>query len=176
MKKLMLGAALAASMFIAAPAAYAATTITLDPPAADGSIVGGYTESGISGPFAFEYTFDFPSAGTAAAFLSSIGVTASTNVNFTQVLFNNKALNIINGALDTAGMLSNGDLQTWLVSAGPQTLKVFGNSGGNGEFTIDVAFAPTAVPEPATWAMMIIGFGAAGAMVRNRRKLVPTVA
>ena len=33
-----------------------------------------------------------------------------------------------------------------------------------------------AVPEPATWAMMIIGFGAAGTMVRARRKLVPTVA
>ena len=29
----------------------------------------------------------------------------------------------------------------------------------------------SAVPEPATWAMMIVGFGAAGTMVRNRRKL-----
>jgi hypothetical protein len=28
-----------------------------------------------------------------------------------------------------------------------------------------------AVPEPATWAMMILGFGAAGAMVRRRRSL-----
>lgn len=28
------------------------------------------------------------------------------------------------------------------------------------------------VPEPATWAMMIMGFGAAGAMVRRRRSLV----
>ncbi|WP_293682759.1 PEPxxWA-CTERM sorting domain-containing protein, partial [uncultured Phenylobacterium sp.] len=26
-----------------------------------------------------------------------------------------------------------------------------------------------AVPEPATWAMMILGFGAAGAMLRRRR-------
>ena len=26
-----------------------------------------------------------------------------------------------------------------------------------------------AVPEPATWAMMIVGFGAAGAMIRRRR-------
>ena len=30
--------------------------------------------------------------------------------------------------------------------------------------------APSAaVPEPATWAMMILGFGAAGAMLRQRR-------
>jgi hypothetical protein len=28
------------------------------------------------------------------------------------------------------------------------------------------------VPEPATWAMMVLGFGAAGAMVRTRRRLV----
>ena len=27
------------------------------------------------------------------------------------------------------------------------------------------------VPEPATWAMMIIGFGAVGMMVRSRRRL-----
>ena len=30
-------------------------------------------------------------------------------------------------------------------------------------------FSPNAVPEPATWAMMIIGFGGVGAMVRRRR-------
>ena len=29
----------------------------------------------------------------------------------------------------------------------------------------------TGVPEPATWAMMIIGFGAAGVAVRNRRRV-----
>jgi hypothetical protein len=29
----------------------------------------------------------------------------------------------------------------------------------------------TAVPEPATWAMMIMGFGAAGALLRRRRAL-----
>ena len=32
------------------------------------------------------------------------------------------------------------------------------------------AAAISAVPEPATWAMMIVGFGAAGAMVRTRRR------
>jgi hypothetical protein len=29
----------------------------------------------------------------------------------------------------------------------------------------------TAVPEPATWAMMIMGFGAVGALIRRRRAL-----
>jgi hypothetical protein len=34
---------------------------------------------------------------------------------------------------------------------------------------IDTAPPTGAVPEPATWAMMIMGFGAAGAMMRRRR-------
>nr|WP_309643010.1 PEPxxWA-CTERM sorting domain-containing protein [Phenylobacterium sp.] len=32
-------------------------------------------------------------------------------------------------------------------------------------------FEVSAVPEPATWAMMIIGFGAVGTMVRSRRRM-----
>jgi hypothetical protein len=32
--------------------------------------------------------------------------------------------------------------------------------------------AGTVVPEPGTWALMILGFGGVGAMLRNRRRLV----
>lgn len=37
---------------------------------------------------------------------------------------------------------------------------------------IDNVSASMAVPEPAAWALMIIGFGAAGAMLRRRRAVV----
>lgn len=41
------------------------------------------------------------------------------------------------------------------------------------DFTLDdVSFDGAAVPEPSMWALMIMGFGTAGAMLR-RRKLVP---
>jgi hypothetical protein len=30
--------------------------------------------------------------------------------------------------------------------------------------------APGAVPEPATWAMMLVGFGAMGLLLRSRRR------
>ena len=38
-------------------------------------------------------------------------------------------------------------------------------------FTRTVLAAPGAVPEPASWALMISGFGAAGAMLRRRRRV-----
>ncbi|MFL5297085.1 MAG: PEPxxWA-CTERM sorting domain-containing protein [Phenylobacterium sp.] len=37
---------------------------------------------------------------------------------------------------------------------------------GNAQSTIDIM----AVPEPATWALMIVGFGGVGAMLRGRRR------
>ena len=53
----------------------------------------------------------------------------------------------------------------------------FGPSGGTttgGSFAIDNLAIGTAgvVPEPATWAMMIMGFGAAGSMIRRRKTVV----
>jgi hypothetical protein len=32
-----------------------------------------------------------------------------------------------------------------------------------------VAFAPVAVPEPATWALLLSGFGFVGGLLRRRR-------
>ncbi|MBL8773417.1 MAG: PEPxxWA-CTERM sorting domain-containing protein [Phenylobacterium sp.] len=36
--------------------------------------------------------------------------------------------------------------------------------------SVDFPAPPGGVPEPATWAMMILGFGAAGAAIRTRRR------
>lgn len=35
----------------------------------------------------------------------------------------------------------------------------------------DAVVPPTAVPEPGAWALMLLGFGGAGAMIRGRRRL-----
>jgi hypothetical protein len=45
----------------------------------------------------------------------------------------------------------------------------FSNGIGNGA----VAEVPAGVPEPASWAMMIAGFGLAGAVLRRRAPVVP---
>ena len=44
------------------------------------------------------------------------------------------------------------------------------NVSGHNVFSVDINGG--AVPEPATWAMMIIGFGAAGSMIRRRKVAV----
>jgi len=38
--------------------------------------------------------------------------------------------------------------------------------------SFEAAIAPAPAPEPATWAMMIVGFGGVGAVVRQRRRLL----
>jgi len=45
-----------------------------------------------------------------------------------------------------------------------------GTSDSYGGYLDTINLSGTAVPEPATWAMMILGMGAAGAMMRRRRQ------
>lgn len=44
------------------------------------------------------------------------------------------------------------------------------NAGNYSNDSTGVRFSVTAVPEPATWVMMILGFGGVGAMTRYRRR------
>jgi hypothetical protein len=57
---------------------------------------------------------------------------------------------------------------------------VFGYVGGQGDpstFLDDVAIlTDAAVPEPASWALMILGFAATGATVRRRARAQVTYA
>lgn len=69
-------------------------------------------------------------------------------------------------------------LQTLLLNAnGLQRFGLIARSRQWWQFdniVVNPAAAPSAVPEPATWAMMLIGFGAIGASFRRRR--TPAVA
>ncbi len=61
-----------------------------------------------------------------------------------------------------------------LVSGEGSTARPFVMGGedfnGRSDFTVTYTYTPTvsSVPEPATWAMLIVGFGAVGAVARRR--------
>lgn len=47
---------------------------------------------------------------------------------------------------------------------------------GSNELTItQIAAPPPGVPEPSTWAMMLLGFGAAGLAMRRRKRVMPSL-
>ena len=76
----------------------------------------------------------------------------------------NSYTSAFSGANYTAGLTGHG-----LVHSGITFITETGKYGTN---RAHQSFAVAAVPEPATWAVMIVGFGMAGAMLR-RRRLVP---
>jgi hypothetical protein len=59
----------------------------------------------------------------------------------------------------------------YVTNPGAPSSYIYSISGGLNVASIDVDVSG-AVPEPATWAMMIVGFGLAGSALRRRRALV----
>ena len=55
-------------------------------------------------------------------------------------------------------------------ATGASTTLTFASLTGNAYGPVLDNVAVTAVPEPATWGMMLLGFGAVGGMVRSRRR------
>lgn len=70
------------------------------------------------------------------------------------------------------GNTSNLDWQIFsgsFVATGPDTLNFTNISGGPNEGVLLDAISVAAVPEPATWAMMLLGFAGIGFAMRRRR-------
>lgn len=162
MFKTVLGGAVAAVALMAvAPASAATITLT---PGANGTLSGGFEASNLGATFSETFTFSLPTAGTTGVSLTSIAVDSITNVDFTSATLNGISL-----ALSPTGVFETGGISLATL-AGNQTLVINGTSGGNGSFGGNVSFAPAGgvVPEPATWALMILGFGLVGGMMRRR--------
>lgn len=62
---------------------------------------------------------------------------------------------------------------TFSVAAGTYQLRLAGTAGpssATSAYSGTINFVPGAVPEPATWALMILGFGAVAGALRYRRR------
>jgi PEP-CTERM motif len=94
--------------------------------------------------------------------------TSINNIGISNGVFNNISANEV--------LSSNG--LTLSLSTGGLTFNLFGvnNSGvGNGTITVGAATPVSAVPEPSTWAMMILGFCGLGFMAYRRKQNGPAL-
>jgi hypothetical protein len=126
----------------------------------------GYEETGLSNPFEAVLDFTNTLAGVYAFTLS----TSSSAVNFTSALITGGTL----GSPVSLNLTSDvGPNEYWSLSnlaldAGNYVLTIQGTNTGAGSLAGNVAFA--AVPEPATWALMILGFGLVGGALRRKER------
>jgi subtilisin-like proprotein convertase family protein len=83
------------------------------------------------------------------------------------------AINTAGGSFRPSGLLSTFDGTN---STGQWTLRIEdssrGDTGNLGSWTLSLSTA--AIPEPATWAMMILGFGGVGGVLRSARRRAAT--
>lgn len=174
MRKLMYmfaGAAAFASASVANAAVVVTGSTNLGAPAPIVSVENGYTtinfgQDALTNPFSTSFSFMTDSAYTA-----NFRATTSTPGEI-----------LTSGLLTGPGLgagLTFGGLNTQVISllgvnllAGSTYTVAIGGSGVSGAAYTGNGTLTAAVPEPATWAMMLLGFGAMGMVVRRRRKPV----
>jgi hypothetical protein len=177
MRKFVLGL-LGATALTVASAANA--TVTIDATSftaqatSDGDLTfsTGYLDNGAGSPFNEFITWTETWDGLYSFDLQSIGVTgaAATDVDFTSVWLSGTGIVgsiLINPAADSTDLFEHYALTDLALDAGTYTLRMTGTRGTTSTFTGNISFA--AVPEPGTWAMMLLGFGAVGFAMRRRR-------
>lgn len=127
-----------------------------------------------NGAFTASFTFVSPVNGEASATSSNVIVSGmgNTDINFTAAFLNGNPGSVINfGGASTAWVF---DVP---VSPGVNTVSFSGflNPNGNGvgdALATGSLTLAAVVPEPATWALFILGFGAIGHTMRRRSSKV----
>jgi PEP-CTERM motif-containing protein len=160
-------------------------------PATTGVITATIGHTGItSGNFMDQFLFSIGMTGTGVIGAGSGSIITSatafldtTDLDITSVIFNNGitdfAAHLVlrdeNGVqCTTRGDGTCGASEGYALSGVPITggnlnsLTVTGLSRGAGSYGGNLTFTPS-VPEPATWAMMLLGFGAIGWQLRRKR-------
>ena len=108
------------------------------------------------------FTFTSPLAGIASAFVSVSPAGPQSQITIAGFVFNGQSVSPSDAALGQ---------DSFAVSAGEHnTIEITGETGSStifGSFSGMVSFEASAVPEPATWATFLLGFGFLGWAVRR---------
>ena len=165
-------AASIAAVALTASAADAATYINYGPTGSDGGFSITFGNTGIT-TTNFSDTFDFTMpTGRGDFVITSTMSGGSQNITWSSIAFNGEAFE--SGSVGWNEFSFLNDIH--LTAGALQQLVLTGVGGGNASYSGVITFMPDAtgaVPEPASWALMIAGFGAAGAVLRRRKALLP---
>lgn len=175
LKKMLLGAGIATMAVAVAPAANAAifpigspnffiTSGTPFTPSISAVFFNGFDTAT---SFDDSFTFTIPQNGTGSGSLSTSFSSALNQLTVTDL--------IINGTSYAVPFTGNGQSVTLggipIVSGVLNTIRVIGfTTGDGGSYSGTATFTAAPIPEPATWGMMIAGFGALGFAMRRQRK------
>jgi hypothetical protein len=109
------------------------------------------------------FTFTIPQNGTGSGSISTSFSSDLNKIVLTDLIINGTSYPITgtsSGQIATVGFVP-------ITAFALNSIRVIGYSVGAGGFSGTATF--TAVPEAATWAMMLVGFGALGLTMRRRR-------
>lgn len=168
MRKLLSAAlaAIALALF-GTPAQAADIALPLTCEAGNVSCIGSFSISPVAaGNFTQGFTFSLPLDGKFGGSITTEFVVPSQDIDFISI--------VIDGLYTyTKNALVLEPQERWSIAnltlaGGPHRIDITGTSAGSASYGGTVTFA--AVPEPATWGMLILGFGLIGGALRSRRK------
>lgn len=143
-------------------------------------ITASFKNTNSGGGFSDTYYFRVEKNGLGSGNLSTSFVSSALALNITSILINGTSY----GTIETTSNPNGSGGQTYTISGIPiasffngdnavNTIQVIGNvSGVSGTYQGGLTFQSSPVPETATWAMMLVGFGAIGAACRSQRRSV----
>ncbi|WP_167761435.1 FxDxF family PEP-CTERM protein [Duganella callida] len=138
--------------------------------AGGGSVLGHVFSMGNAGNgFSERYTFSVGAGSTISADVFSFASSATTGLDILGLsLFNADGL-VVKGT-GSSGTLDHWTLTSNALAAGDYFLLVSGTVLSNGPTFYSGGATVTAVPEPATYGMLLGGLGLVGALARRRKQ------
>ncbi|MBX7539402.1 FxDxF family PEP-CTERM protein [Qipengyuania sphaerica] len=176
MRKILPIAMAAAACTLAVPAA---ATVTIDdtslenvdgPDTSNGTTTISFDDSNLEEPTFYEW---LTLTNDLAGLYSFTVDTSSIDIDFTEVFLSDGSGTITSlSELFDDGTIEAWGLSNFALDAGQYSLNIYGDNRGQGALGGTITITP-AVPEPATWMMLLLGFFGVGLALRRNRSTRP---